>query len=106
MQAFSDKIASRVKIPTLLAVSSGTALAPHQAGEEKSKHPFIGDESRIEAGRKSFVSGFAGCHGPEGGVGDRRFRPFPCRGREATRYLWPFQALESVPVAIRKIEQR
>lgn len=52
-----------------LLVIAGILFAQHQADQEKSKHPFLGDEARIEAGRKSFGSGCAGCHGPEGGGG-------------------------------------
>ncbi len=52
-----------------LLLIAGILFAQHQADEDKSKHPFLGDEMRIEAGRKSFAAGCAGCHGPEGGGG-------------------------------------
>ncbi len=52
-----------------LLLIAGIVFAQHQAEEGKAKHPFLGDEARIEAGRKSFAAGCAGCHGPEGGGG-------------------------------------
>ena len=52
----------------LFAVSA--LLAQHeQAAKDKPKHPFIGDEAAIGAGRELFRAGCAGCHGPDGGGG-------------------------------------
>jgi putative heme-binding domain-containing protein len=42
------------------------ALAQHGKDDEKARHPFMGDPARIEAGRRIYVGGCAGCHGPEG----------------------------------------
>ncbi len=58
-----------MKVPVLLALAAAALWAQHEKEGEKSKHPFLGDEARIEAGRKSFGAGCAGCHGPEGGGG-------------------------------------
>ncbi len=42
------------------------ALAQHGKDDEKARHLFMGDAARIEAGRKIYAGGCAGCHGPEG----------------------------------------
>jgi putative heme-binding domain-containing protein len=44
-------------------------FAQHKADDEAKKHPFMGDEARIEAGRKLYLGSCAGCHGPEGAGG-------------------------------------
>lgn len=44
-------------------------MAQHAKDAEAAKHPFMNDADRIEAGRKAYLGGCAGCHGPEGGGG-------------------------------------
>lgn len=56
----------RIGFTGLLAAS---LLAQHAKDEEAAKHPFMNDADRIEAGRKAYLGGCAGCHGPEGGGG-------------------------------------
>jgi len=56
----------RILLTTLLAAS---LLAQHAKDDEAAKHPFMADPLRIEAGRKAYLGGCAGCHGPEGGGG-------------------------------------
>lgn len=48
---------------------AATLLAQHEKEDEAAKHPFMSDPARIEAGRKAYLGGCAGCHGPEGGGG-------------------------------------
>ena len=40
--------------------------AQHEKDGEKPKHPFIGDNARIEAGRQLFANGCGACHGADG----------------------------------------
>ena len=44
-------------------------FAQHGSKDDEAKHPFMSDEARIEAGRKTYLGGCAGCHAPEGGGG-------------------------------------
>ena len=44
-------------------------FAQHGPKDEEAKHPFMGDAARIEAGRKTYLGGCAGCHAPEGNGG-------------------------------------
>ncbi len=53
----------------ILSVSSALLWAQHAKDDEAAKHPFMGNSERIEAGRKTYLGGCAGCHGPEGGGG-------------------------------------
>jgi len=53
----------------LTGLAAATLLAQHEKENEKAKHPFMTDAARIEAGRKAYLGGCAGCHGPEGGGG-------------------------------------
>ena len=53
----------------LSGLAAATLLAQHEKEDEKAKHPFMTDAARIEAGRKTYLGGCAGCHGPEGGGG-------------------------------------
>lgn len=48
---------------------SARLFAQHEKEDEAAKHPFMGDAARIEAGRKTYLGGCSGCHGPEGGGG-------------------------------------
>lgn len=54
---------------TLLVCTSAMLLAQHEQEGDGKKHPFVGVESRIEAGRKTFLGGCAGCHGAEANGG-------------------------------------
>jgi cytochrome c oxidase cbb3-type subunit III len=54
------------KLSGITLLSAGLLCAQHEKDGEKAKHPFIGDEARIEAGRKLFASGCGACHGAEG----------------------------------------
>ena len=53
----------------ILSISSALLWAQHAKDDEAAKHPFMGNPDRIEAGRKAYLGGCAGCHGPEGGGG-------------------------------------
>ena len=57
------QLLQRTLLGPLLAAS---LLAQHAKDDEAAKHPFMGDPVRIEAGRKAYLGGCAGCHGPEG----------------------------------------
>jgi putative heme-binding domain-containing protein len=53
----------------VLAVFMAVALplaAQHEKEGAKPRHPFIGDAKAISAGKATFVSGCAACHGAEG----------------------------------------
>lgn len=50
---------------TLFAASAAGLLAQHEQEGDGKRHPYVGVESRIEAGRKWFLGGCAGCHGAE-----------------------------------------
>lgn len=51
----------------LTSLTAVCLLAQHEQKEkEKSQHPAIGDPVAIEAGRKLFLNGCAGCHGADG----------------------------------------
>ena len=47
-------------------VAAAMLAAQHEQEGDKKKHPFIGDEARIQAGGKLFAGGCGACHGAEG----------------------------------------
>jgi cytochrome c oxidase cbb3-type subunit III len=51
---------------SLAVLSVGLLFGQHKSDDETKKHPFMGDEMRIDAGRKLYLGSCAGCHGPEG----------------------------------------
>jgi putative heme-binding domain-containing protein len=58
-----------IQLTLLGALLAASLFAQHAKDDEAAKHPFMGDPLRIEAGRKAFLGGCAGCHGPDGGGG-------------------------------------